>query len=230
MKKHTALKLIAALSVVLLGFGSLAPAEAATYNKRITVHYHRQAGDFPGWYAWMWQYKKTQPAAYTFKTTTQYWASGTFTVANSAASKSIAFYMGRARGGAKDDYSATRYLKDFTSTGRAEIWIIQGDPEIYTYEPDVIPRIQSARIDELNKVTVSLNLPFGDVADGAANGFTITGPGDVTVTDVDANEAGTQLTLTTSENLTLSGSYTLHHNKYLDNQLQIGQVLSLIHI
>ncbi|MEY4348284.1 MAG: hypothetical protein RIS43_703, partial [Actinomycetota bacterium] len=224
--KQTTLKLIAALSIAVMGFGSLAPAEAATYNKRITIHYHRQAGDFSGWYAWMWQYKKTQPAAYTFKSTTQYWTTGTFTVANSSKAKTIAFYMGQARGLPKDTYNQTRYIKDFTSKGRAEIWIVQGDPEIYTYEPDVIPRIQSAKIDAMNKITVSLNLPFGNVVNGNANGFTITGPGGITVTDVDANEAGTQLTLTTSANLTLSGAYTLHHNKYIDNPLQIGQVLT----
>lgn len=215
--------LASALASVMV-FTSL-PADALPATTKVTVHYQRFDGNYTGWNMWLWGDVSNTGAAYEFTGTDDFGKVGTWNVPTTAADTKIGFIV-RTNAWAKD-VSADRFITTFKAPGEAEIWLMQADPTINYTQPNSDPKIVSASLDSLNKITVQLNKSLTVVA--GANNFTLTGSGNPVVTSVavvGGGASGTNVSLTTDQSLSLTSTYTLSHPTYGSQTVAIGNVMN----
>ena len=214
--------------VMSLGFiaASAGSASALPDKVTLTVHYNRTAGDYEGWNVYLWRNvdgsgdKEVKADGFAFGNADDFGQVAVAEVDGMANFKDLGFIIrkgawvkkeGPACGPTKNgDRFAT-----IADSGISEIWIKQDDCTIYTEAPKVeapAPAIVSASIDDLNKITVTLNQQFTPVAN-SANGFTVSGG--LTVTSVALKggngTSSSMLTLTLSDEITFGTSYTVTH-------------------
>ena len=179
LSRKAAIALLA-VTALLLGFNvGVAKALPATVN--LTIHYFRDAGDYATpagatgpWNVWIW---KDAPGgaddvavnapngnAFTQPTTTKvldswnYSATLKLTITGmQPVHTQIGFIV---RQGLWDatDIGFDRFITNIDPvSGNAEIWLKQGDKNVYTSVPRLGPGIKSASIDDFRKITVNLN-------------------------------------------------------------------------
>lgn len=169
-----------------MALSTAAPAFAAlpeTVN--LTVHYNRTNGDYEGWNLWLWQNKDSgsdgagnsvkfaepddafgKVAKYSLKGMTAYDSVGIIVRLNEWAKKDTAGSW--PNGG-------DRFIVDFDATGNAEIWLKQGDINIYKTAPAISgssPEILGASFVSQNQVSVTLNSKF-TLANTVTEGFSL---------------------------------------------------------
>lgn len=216
--------LLVALLVLIAG---ALPAQALPATTTVTVHYQRYDNDYTGWNLWMWP-KGKDGAGYTFTDRDAFGVTGTFNVPNTAAATSIGIIVRLSKDGndwAAKDVSVDRFIASFRPDMSAEIWLVQGQEQIYYNEPVMTPEILSAAIDDARSVRISVNKLFTPVA--GSNDFTISGPDTPTVTAVKTaagGKSGTDLVITTNADLALDGTYTISHPVYGKATMTLGNV------
>jgi pullulanase len=215
----------AILALVAAVLATAVPAMGLNASTTVTVHYQRFAEDYTGWNVWMWPFGK-DGAAYQFTGKDDFGVYGKFTVPNTGSSDSIGIIVRLNNWDAKD-YAQDRFIKKFQADGSVEIWIVQDSIPINYTLPVFTPKIASASIDDLHKISVQLNKSFTPVA--GDNGFTVTGPGNPVVTSVataTGASSGVNLVLTVSTELALDGQYTVSHPIYGESSASLGNVLN----
>ncbi len=200
------------------------------YDVDVTVHYYRDdglyfnAGDTtnktPQWDLWTWSGSGSADSHQTFTSHDDWGEVSTWTLKGynyAAASTSAAGDIGLLRryGGdtwaAKDPDDANHFIPadsmlfdSATKTGKAEVWLVAGDPTVYTAQPSLTVSVRSAEIADAKKIAVKLSgEPSSDVTATVTdeNGKT------VDVADVKADKA--TLTVTTKDDLAVDGAYTV---------------------
>ncbi len=218
---------IVAAAVSAVMFATSVPANALAATTSITIHYQRVESDYTGWNMWLWGDASNTGAAYQFTGDDAYGKVGTFAVPTTAADTKVGFIV-RLNNWEQKDVGPDRFITTFKQDGSAEIWLVQNDPTIYYSEPVVTPAITGASIDTLRTISVVVNKRFGPIGAGA-NDFTLTGPGNPTITSV-AGKAGAtyspNLTITVDSDLALDGEYTLSHPTFGSAGLILGKVLN----
>ncbi len=218
------IRLTLALAMSALVMSSL-PAHALPASTTVTVHYQRFAADYTGWNLWLWP-AGGAGAAYSFTGTDAFGAVGTFTVPNTGSADSVGIIV-RLNNWEQKDVAADRFIKTFKADGSTEVWLVQTDPTIYYAEPKLVPQFQSVAMDDVRQISVSVNKPITPVA--GANRFTLTGPGNPTITKVvtaSGAAADLKLVLTTSADLALDGAYSLSHPDFGTASVTLGAVLN----
>ena len=216
--------LLVALLVLIAG---ALPAQALPATTTVTVHYQRYDNDYTGWNLWMWP-KGKDGAGYTFTDRDAFGITGTFKVPNTAAATSIGIIVRLSKDvndWAAKDVSVDRFITSFRPDMSAEIWLVQGQEQIYYNEPVMTPEILSAAIDDARSVRISVNKLFTPVA--GSNDFTISGTDTPTVTAVKTaagGKSGTDLVITTNADLALDGTYTISHPVYGKAIMTLGNV------
>jgi len=178
--RKAALALLA-VGALLFGFNVAGANAALPTTVNLTIHYFRDAGDYATpsgatgpWNVWIW---KDAPGAaddvavnapngnaFTQPTGTKVldsWAySDTLKLAVTGMlpiHTQLGFIV---RTGLWDatDIGFDRFISNIDSvTGNAEIWLKQGDKNVYTSQPRLGPGIKSASVDDFRKITVNLN-------------------------------------------------------------------------
>ncbi|MFK3575392.1 type I pullulanase [Bifidobacterium thermacidophilum] len=200
------------------------------YDVDVTVHYYRDdglyfnAGDTtnktPQWDLWTWSGSGSADSHQTFTSHDDWGEVSTWTLKGYnyvAASTSAAGDIGLLRryGGdtwaAKDPDDANHFIPadsmvfdSSTKTGKAEVWLVAGDPTVYTAQPSLTVSVRSAEIADAKKIAVKLSgEPSSDVTATVTdeNGKT------VDVADVKVNNA--TVTVTTKDDLAVDGAYTV---------------------
>ncbi|MGN0109816.1 MAG: type I pullulanase [Bifidobacterium sp.] len=200
------------------------------YDVDVTVHYYRDdglyfnAGDTtnktPQWDLWTWSGSGSADSHQTFTSHDDWGEVSTWTLKGynyAAASASAAGDIGLLRryGGdtwaAKDPDDANHFIPadsmvfdSATKTGKAEVWLVAGDPTVYTAQPSLTVSVRSAEIANAKKIAVKLSgEPSGEVTATVTdeNGKT------VDVADVKADKA--TVTVTTKDDLAVDGAYTV---------------------
>jgi len=164
--------LIAAVSLGLLSAGVIsAPAKADT-QRNLTIHYYRSTldangtadngfcetdpcGVYAGWNMWVWNTGATPDPNGTdglqFDSTDKYGVKATIAVGNAASNVGFLVRIGTNWSWAKADIPDDRFIA-LKATGDTEVWVKQGDPVVYTSNPnDRVLRIHYNRSD--NKYT-----------------------------------------------------------------------------
>ena len=172
---------IAISAVIALAIGvSVVPVRALPTSVNLIVHYYRDNGDFGGqaggtgpWNMWIWKdapgaaddVAVNAPAGNPFKdktsTTKDTWGyagSLNMTITGfTPVQTQIGFII---RQGLWDDTDIgfDRFVTNIDPvTGKAEVWLKQGDKTVYTSVPRLGPAIKSASVDDFRKITVNLN-------------------------------------------------------------------------
>ena len=127
------------------------------------------------------------------------------------------------------DISDDRFISNFDATGNAEIWLIQGDTQIYTSAPTSTTTIRSASIDGFRQITVDLSAKLA-LAGSGNEGFTVSDGINVTaVTPLMGSSAGaSRLSLTLDADLVLGKVYTLTHPKFGKASTTPGQIMNSV--
>ena len=244
---------VATIIAIALGVG-IAPVRALPSSVNLIVHYYRDNGDFGsaaggtgGWNMWIW---KDAPGAADdvavnapngnpfVKTTTgtkDTWSyAGTLNVTITGFTSvhtQIGFIV---RQGLWDntDIGFDRFITNIDATGKAEVWLKEGDKTVYTSQPRLGPAIKSASVDDFNKITVNLNRaaaantstsnfslcpvptpsvtpsPGSPAIDGPAPTSCVAGSGGTpTISSVAASNSNKTYTLNLGSNITLGKSY-----------------------
>lgn len=223
-------RVISLVTSALLTIGMVATtavsAQALPDKVQLIVHYNRTAGDYDTWNVYLWKNmdgagdKGMDDAGYKFTETDDFGVVATIDVDGMKDFKDLGFIIRKGAWVKKEGANCgptnngDRFAA-FDDYGITEIWIKQDDCVIYTEAPATVapdPAIVSASIDDLNKVTVSLNQKV-DLTGSGNEGFTINGG--LTVTSV-KNLNGTatsasMLELTLSANIAFGTTYTVTH-------------------
>lgn len=226
----TVRRFLSIFSSLLVSLGLVATtglsAQAMPDKVKLTVHYNRTAGDYDTWNVYLWKNldgngdKGLAEAGYPFATTDDFGMIATADVDGMTGFKDIGFIIRKGAWVKKEGASCgptkngDRFAS-FNDSGVTEIWIVQDDCTIYTSEPKTEapdPAISSASIDDLNKITVSLNQKLA--LSGSGNeGFTVSGGR--TVTSVTAlngtSSSASLLQLNLDGNITFGSTYTVTH-------------------
>lgn len=200
------------------------------YDVDITVHYYRDdglyfnAGDTtnktPQWDLWTWSGSGSADSHQTFTSHDDWGEVSTWTLKGynyAAASASAAGDIGLLRryGGdtwaAKDPDDANHFIPadsmvfdSATKTGKAEVWLIAGDPTVYTAQPSLTVSVRSAGTADAKKITVKLSgEPSGDVT------ATVTDENGKSVDVADVKVDKATVTVTTKDDLAVDGAYTV---------------------
>jgi Bacterial pullanase-associated domain len=165
--------LIAFVSLGLLTAGVIsAPAKADTPQRNLTIHYFRSTVDangtaangicasdpcgiYEGWNMWVWNTGATPDPNGTdglqFDSSDKFGVKRTFAVGNGATNVGFLVRIGTNWSWAKSDIPDDRFIA-LKATGDTEVWVKQGDPVVYTSNPnDRVLRIHYNREDNKYK-------------------------------------------------------------------------------
>lgn len=227
----------------LVGF---TPAVAAIPDKvTITVHYHRTASDYDGWGVFTWKNMisgtdggsglSVDPA---FTTTDAYGGVATFSMEGLTGFDNVGFIIRQNNAWTNVDRDTKkwknggdRFITAF-SGGNAEIWLLQGDETIYTSAPSigtVVPKINSAVLNDFNAITVTLNSAF-TLTGAGSQGFSVTSAsGQAVGIDSLSLPAGKTtsnvVTLHLSSNVDLSSGYTVKQTDFGSADVTVGAIM-----
>ena len=221
---------------------SAAPAKAlASDTLTITVNYNRIAGDYENWNLWIWKNMDTGADGagieVKFDQETSYGKKVTFKLEGMKPFDNVGI-IARLGNWSKKDVGSTwpnggdRFIKNFDASGKTEIWLIEGDREIYTKEPvigAIKPQINSAILNDFKAVTLTLNNQY-TLKGTATEDFTLTDAkgADVTISSVSLPAGKTSsnfVTLNLSADVDVASAYTVNHPVYGKGSVAVGSIM-----
>jgi pullulanase len=160
------MKFFALLLVIMMAFTSLAgckgkaPQEDPQPQAKTTlvVNYYRYDETYTDWDLWVWPSGK-EGNGYAFSEITDYGVKAIITFEESYSRLGFIVRRGGNSWSAKD-VTEDRFVD--VVNGRAEIWLLEADPKIYTALDQVskAPRIQAAFLDGKRVITTNLTSPL----------------------------------------------------------------------
>ena len=222
---------------------SAAPAKAlANDTLTITVHYNRIAGDYENWNLWIWKNMDTGAdgtgAQVNFDGEDSFGKKVTFKLEGMKPFDSVGIIARLGTNWAKKDIGSTwpnggdRFIKNFDASGKAEVWLIEGDKEIYTKEPAIgaiKPQINSAILNDFKAVTLTLNNQY-TLKGTPTEDFTLTDAkgANVTISSVSLPAGKTSsnfVTLNLSADVDIASAYTVNHPVYGKGSVAVGSIM-----
>ncbi|HLJ68475.1 MAG TPA: type I pullulanase [Chloroflexota bacterium] len=170
------LTLALALTGLVAGGGLPALPAGADTTTEIIVHYFRPAADYNGWNVWLWPNKPASAAGAEYDFTGSD-AFGKVVDAHLPGADTEVGIIVRLNNWDAKDVAQDRFVE--ASNGRAEVWLIQGDPTIYTSlsaaQGGLKPRFESAFLDGNNVIYASYRTFTTPLQlTGGSSGFTVT--------------------------------------------------------
>ncbi len=126
------LKSLAALLLVILPMVQTSQNVKAASPVSITIHYQRSDANYTGWNLWLWP-EGSDGKAYNFDETSD--AFGKTAVLSIDSTATTFGFIVRLNDWEQKDIGTDRFFD--TTDGKAEIWLKQGDPTIYTSKPSL---------------------------------------------------------------------------------------------
>jgi len=137
IRRFISLILVSALCVTNI---NIAHSSSNPASINLTIHYQRTAGDYAGWELWLWRNLESGTDSDVNSSGTKFTGNdefGQFVTLNiSEMNKfdNIGFIVRKGEWLAKD-IDSDRFVTRFSSDGKAEIWLRQGDPVVYYSKP-----------------------------------------------------------------------------------------------
>ncbi|NTW96303.1 MAG: type I pullulanase [Erysipelotrichaceae bacterium] len=143
------LKSLAAFILVLMPFTELIQTVKAANTVTLTIHYHRNNADYTGYNPYIWEVGKDGKTYPFGETTDDFGKTAVITLDSTATSFGFLILIGE--DWSTKDVTADRFM-DVTS-GKAEIWLKQGDPKVYTTKPS----LDSTPLPQLGEIAVKVH-------------------------------------------------------------------------
>lgn len=208
-------------------------ASAAPSTVHLTIHYQRPGDDYAGWNLWLWKNIAGTAGDVTVSNTgVEFNGTDSFgkvlkvDITDMANFDNVGFIV-RLNSWASKDISDDRFINNFDANGNAEIWLIQGDTQIYTAAPTTTTVIRSAAVDSFRQITVDLSAKLALTGSGN-EGFTVSDGINVTsVTPLNGtSSSASRLSLNLDADLTLGKVYTVNHPKFGKASTTSGQIMN----
>lgn len=234
--KFRAFAVISAVFALIATTITGAPAQALSVDTvTVTVHYQRPAGDYDTWNVYTWRNDDANGKdvgvddkvfAFT-EGEDSFGKIAKIVVSGMTPYKSLGFLIRKGTTWTKD-VSVDRFLSDFDSSGKAEIWLVQGDETIYKTAPSVADSISYASQDALSAITVGLSrrVPASPVPAFTVKlgGTTVTPSSIVPVSTT--SKGALEWTLNFSSALTIGGAYTVSLADFGSAAVTTGAVMN----
>jgi pullulanase len=193
------------------------PASAGPDLVKLVFHYQRPADDYTGWNLWLWKNVTTgtdSPVSTTglpFNGQDSFGKILTVDVTGMASFENLGFIV-RLNDWAAKDVDLDRFITNVNANGVAEVWIIQGDPTIYTAVPSTQAKLLSAKIDDFSAVAVAINKKITLTGTGNEDFLIDNGLSVTSVSALSGTAAGTTLvSLKLSADIDLGKKYRITH-------------------
>ena len=135
-------------------FLGVLPASAAPDSVTLTVHYQRPGGDYNGWNLWIWKNSDNNsldtPVSQTgvqFTGTDDFGKVVTLTIDGMKNFKDIGIIV-RLNDWVAKDINDDRFITEFDSSGKAEIWLVQNEKTIFTKKPVIEMKISNSSFED----------------------------------------------------------------------------------
>lgn len=208
-------------------------ALAAPSTVHLTIHYQRPGDDYTGWNLWLWKNIAGTAGDVTVSTSgLEFNGTDSFgkvlkvDISDMANFDNVGFIV-RLNNWSSKDISDDRFITNFDANGNAEIWLIQGDTQIYTSAPTSTTTIRSASVDGFRQITVALSAKLALTGSGH-EGFTVSDGINVTsVAPLNGSAASaSRLSLALDADLVLGKVYTISHPKFGKASTTAGQIMN----
>ena len=194
------------------------PANAGPESVKLIFHYQRAGDDYTGWNLWLWKNvsaasgdKSVSETGLAFNGADSFGKILTVEIPEMSNFENLGFIV-RLNAWAAKDIDADRFITNFNSAGVAEVWVVQGDTNIYTSLPTIQDKLISAKIDEFKSITVATNRKISLTGKGD-EGFQINNG--LKVTSVQAlngsSSSASLLSLKLSGEIDLGNKYRVTH-------------------
>ena len=208
-------------------------AFAAPSTVHLTIHYQRPGDDYTGWNLWLWKNVAgtagdvtVSPSGVEFNGADSFGKVLTIDITGMQNFDNVGFIV-RLNNWSSKDISDDRFINNFDANGNAEIWLVQGDTQIYTSAPTSTTTIKSASIDGFRQITVDLSAKLALTGSGN-EGFTVSDGINVTsVTPLNGSTASaSRLALALDADVVLGKAYTVNHPKFGKATTAPGQIMN----
>ncbi len=208
-------------------------AFATPSTVHVTIHYQRPGDDYAGWNLWLWKNVAGTAGDVTVSTSgVEFNGSDTFgkvltiDIPGMQNFDNVGFLV-RLNNWSSKDISDDRFISNFDANGNAEIWLIQGDTQIYTTAPTSSSTIRSASIDGFRQITVSLSAQLA-LAGTGNEGFTLSDGLNVTsVKPLNGSaSSASKVELDLDGDLVLGRTYTVSQTKFGSAKTTPGQIMN----
>lgn len=229
--KLRALLILSTLVSFALALTSL-PALAVPDEIKLTVHYNRPAGDYSGWNLWIWknsdrdaQDSPISTSGVQFTGDDDFGKVASVTLTGMSTFKDVGIIV-RLNDWSAKDISDDRFINKFDANGRAEIWLVQNDKNIYYEKPDIRLKISSAYFDDLKKVKIELSKKYLETA-LPNGGFEINnGIKVMKVTGLNGDSAGSTIfALELDKEIDLTKVYRISHPAMESREVSLGNAM-----
>lgn len=229
--KQPAFRLLSVVISLTLSFLAL-PALATPDEIKLTVHYNRPAGDYTGWNLWIWknsdrdaQDSPISTSGVQFTGDDEFGRVATVTLKEMSSFKDVGIIV-RLNDWSAKDVSDDRFINKFDANGSAEIWLIQGDKNIYYEKPDIRLKISSAYFTSLNEIRLELSKRYleSSVPD---SGFVLDGGVKVTkVRGLNGDSTGSTLfAVELDRDIDLTKTYRISHPSMEGREIALGNAM-----
>jgi pullulanase len=226
MKKLLALFTLLAASLALTGCvpESAESEREVSEDKVLIVHYLRYDSNYEPWNLWLWA-EGQEGTVYEFTEEDDFGVVANAIIPNSKDSQSIGIIV-RTNSWDKD-VPEDRFITKFDEFNKAEVWLIQGESEIYYEKPATGPKILGASIDSLNELSISLNQKI-ELSNPAELDFKVTTEGkEVEISGFRSkflNTNTSEFTIDLKDQLDLGASYQVESGVFGSRSLTPGLV------
>lgn len=218
---------------VLLTLGAPWQAFATPSTIYLTIHYQRPGDDYKGWNMWLWKNVAVNandvaisPTGVEFNGSDSFGKVLTIDIPNMQNFDNVGFIV-RLNNWAAKDISSDRFITNFDANGKAEIWLVQGDPQIYTALPSSVSTIKSASIDGFRQITLDLSQKIKLTGSGN-EGFALSDGINVTsvlaINGTAASASKVQLNL--DADVILGRTYTVTHPIFGKAETTPGKIMN----
>ncbi len=217
----------------------LQASAAAPATIHLTVHYQRPADDYTSWNLWLWkniivgndQGADTQDAAFSPAEGSAFTGADSFgkvfqaDITGMSAFDNVGIIVRKGAWVSKD-VETNRFITNFDASGNAEVWLVQGDPTIYTTLPAPVKAIKSATLDDFRAISIDLSQKIALTGTGD-EGFSITGgPKVLSVKALDGSAtATTRVQLTLDSDATIGADYTVSQTNFGSLKVSAGKII-----
>lgn len=181
----------------------------------ITVHYQESDGNEKDWNLWVWA-ESLDGHVQPFTGEDEFGKVAHFTLDGTY--ERVGFIV---RTDAWEKDGGDRWIEGIED-GKAEVWVMSGDDEVYYSEPSNEPVIKKASMDDFDQIAVTTNIPL-DIRQTAIE---LSGADIQEIIPADGKGNVTnQFTLKTKKKLDVSGSYQVRIEGYGEQLVEIGKIV-----
>lgn len=196
---------------------------AESIDVTVTIHYHRYLGDYSKWNMWLWS-DGNDGAAYKFDSTDEYGVCLTTSITKVDPTKKGIGLIVCTDSWAKD-VSIDRFIPyEKIVDGKVEIWLLQGDANIYYSRDDVdiTPKMLSAVFESNKKIKITVTAP---ITEGTKEDFEVyEGLEKVEIESISASIGKSSATITLKNEVDYSKSYVVKSVYYKDMVISMEEI------